>query len=63
MIPNWGWRWYVFVASLPVLIPLALLRVTPESPRFYAVSGQFDLMRAVLNDGNKGIVDSYCALC
>ena len=37
---NWvGWRWFIVIASLPILPALILLKLMPESPRFLCAKG------------------------
>jgi hypothetical protein len=34
MLEEWGWRWFVGICSIPVLLALAAFRMMPESPHW-----------------------------
>jgi putative MFS transporter len=40
MLPRYGWRPLIIVASLPALLMLLARRNIPESPRFLLMTGQ-----------------------
>jgi putative MFS transporter len=40
MLPRFGWRPLIIVASLPALLMLLARRNIPESPRFLLMTGQ-----------------------
>ena len=48
VLPNLGWRWLLLLTSVPLLIPMLVYPVLPESPYYLAVSGQRERAAAVL---------------
>lgn len=48
VVPNWGWRWYMVVCTLPLLVFLSFAYWLPESARFYMACGRRDMALNIL---------------